>query len=191
MNIVKYWFTVFCIITVSLTSCSQNKQTEAMNQNKNKAIVCYFSATGTTASVAKRIAELTGADIIEIVPETPYTAEDLDWTDSLSRSSVEMRNRNTIRPAIKDSDTDFSEYSLVYLGYPNWWNTHPAIINTFLEANDLKNIIIVPFMTSGGSDITNSEKELKEQYPDLTFGKGMLMNGKSDREIKEWAMQYR
>ncbi len=156
-----------------------------MRKNEKKAIVCYFSATGTTAAAAKRIAKIAGADIYEIAPAIRYTAQDLDWTDSLSRSYVEMHNR-TIRPALKDSVTDLSGYSIVYIGYPNWWNTHPTIINTFIEANDLKGKIIVPFMTSGGSNIINSEKELREQYPALTFGRGMLMNGKTDSEIAQW-----
>lgn len=186
MKIVKLIMALFCAVSVSLTSCSQNKKSES---NDKGAIVCYFSATGTTKAAAKRIAEIAGADIYEIVPETLYTAEDLDWTDSLSRSSVEMRNR-AMRPALKDSVTDLSKYSVVYLGYPNWWNTHPTIINTFIEANNLTGKTIVPFMTSGGSNIINSEKELKEQYPSLNFGKGMLMNGKSDSEIKEWIKQY-
>ena len=159
-------------------------------QQDNKAIVCYFSATGTTEAAAKRIAQIAGADIYEIAPETLYTAEDLDWTDTLSRSYVEMHNR-TMRPALKDSVTDLSAYSVVYIGYPNWWNTHPTIINTFIEANDLNGKTIVPFMTSGGSNITNSEKELKEQYPGLTFGEGMLMNGRSDDEVKEWTEKFK
>lgn len=161
-----------------------------MNQDNNKAIVCYFSATGTTEAAARRIANIIGADLHEIAPETPYTAADLDWTDSLSRSSMEMHNR-TSRPALEDSVTDLSAYTIVYLGYPNWWNTHPTIINTFIEANDLSGKTIVPFMTSGGSDIANSEKELKEQYPNLTFGQGLLMNGKSDSEIKDWTEQFK
>ncbi len=191
MKITKFLLAALCTVTVALISCSQNKKAETVTGDSDKAIVCYFSATGTTEAAARRIAEIIGADIYEITPEDPYTAEDLDWTDSLSRSSVEMRNRTTMRPALKDSVADLSEYSVVYLGYPNWWNTHPTVINAFIEANDLQGKTIIPFMTSGGSDILNSEKELKEQYPALTFGKGMLMNGKSDSEIKEWTKQLK
>ncbi len=191
MKILKILLMAFCGVVVSLSSCSQNKKSETMEkESKNQnAIVCYFSATGTTEAAAKRVAEITGAEIYEIVPEKLYTPEDLDWTDSLSRSSVEMHDRSS-RPALKDSVVDLSAYSVVYLGYPNWWNTHPTIINTFIENNNLQGKTIIPFMTSGGSDIANSEKELKEQYPNLTFGNGLLMNGKSDNEIKEWVKQY-
>ncbi|MCM1504498.1 MAG: flavodoxin [Muribaculum sp.] len=180
------------VILMSLASCAQSKKQNSdidMAQNDKKVIVCYFSATGTTEAAARRIADIVGADLHEIVPEKKYMAADLDWTDSLSRSSVEMRNRLS-RPALKDSVTDLSGYSVVYIGYPNWWNTHPTIINTFIEANDLKGKTIVPFMTSGGSNITNSEKELKDQYPGLSFGEGMLMNGKTNDEIKDWIKQY-
>ncbi len=191
MKLTKFLLAAICTATMSMTACSQNnKSTANMEQQDNKAIVCYFSATGTTEAAAKRIAQIAGADIHEIVPETLYTAEDLDWTDSLSRSYVEMHNR-TMRPALKDSVTDLSAYNVVYIGYPNWWNTHPTIINTFIEANNLEDKTIVPFMTSGGSNIINSEKELKEQYPGLTFGEGMLMNGKTDSEIKDWTEQFK
>ncbi|MCM1256129.1 MAG: flavodoxin [Duncaniella sp.] len=186
----KFILTAFCIATVSLTSCSQNKSaTEIANDNSN-TIVCYFSATGTTEAAAKRIAAILGCDIYEIAPESRYTAEDLDWTDSLSRCYVEMHNR-TMRPALKDSVTDLSSYSVVYIGYPNWWNTHPTIINSYIEANNFEGKTIVPFMTTGGSNITNSEKELKEQYPNLIFGQGLLMNGRSDDEIKNWTSQFK
>lgn len=177
-------------VTVAATmlpaaSCGSKQRSAEASASGGKAIVCYFSATGTTAEAARRIAAIADADLYEIVPAEKYTAADLDWTDSLSRSSVEMRNR-AYRPALRDSVTDLSDYAVVFIGYPNWWNTHPTVINTFIEANNLQGKTIVPFMTSGGSNITNSEKELREQYPALTFSKGLLMNGKTDDDIRAW-----
>lgn len=191
MNL-KSFLAVACVALMPLLSCGRdNKQTDMkQNDTNTKAIVCYFSATGTTEAAAKRIASITGADIHEIVPAQPYSSADLDWNNRKSRSSVEM-NDPTSRPALKDSVTDLSAYDVVYIGYPNWWNTHPTIINTFIEANDLKGKTIVPFMTSGGSTIDNSEKNLREQYPDLTFGKGLLINGKSNADLQAWTEQYR
>lgn len=179
---------IFCAIAVMtglLIACSAKKQ-EAKTDNENtKVLVCYFSATGTTEKAAQRIAELTGGKLFAIEPAEPYTAADLDWRDSLSRSSVEMRNR-TFRPALKDSVADLSDYSVVFIGYPNWWNTHPTVINTFIESNDLKGKTIVPFMTSGGSNIINSENELHESYPTLNIAKGLLMNDVTDSDIRAW-----
>jgi len=181
-------FVAMAVIVMPFVSCSQTTKKSNMKSEDNNALVCYFSATGTTADAARRISKIANADIYEIEPAKKYTSADLDWTDSLSRSSVEMHNRS-FRPALKDTITDLSKYSVIFIGYPNWWNTHPTIINTFIENNNLQGKTIVPFMTSGGSNILNSEKELKEQYPSLTFVKGMLMNSKSDSEIKEWIEQ--
>lgn len=179
---------IFCAIAVMtglLIACSAKNQ-EAKTDNENtKVLVCYFSATGTTEKAAQRIAEITGGKLFAIEPAEPYTAADLDWRDSLSRSSVEMRNR-TFRPALKDSVADLSDYSVVFIGYPNWWNTHPTVINTFIESHDLKGKTIVPFMTSGGSNIINSENELHESYPTLNIAKGLLMNDVTDSDICAW-----
>lgn len=174
-------------MTGLLAACTSKKQDSAaaaVESNRN-VMVCYFSATGTTEKAAQRIADLTGGTLHNIAPEVAYTDADIDWRDTLSRSYVEMHNRD-FRPALKDSVTDMSDYSVVFIGYPNWWNTHPTIINTFIESNNLQGKTIIPFMTSGGSDITNSEKELHEAYPELNIAKGLLMNGVSDEEIKEW-----
>jgi len=176
----------FAVMTALLVSCSSKKQDPAASgENDSKILVCYFSATGTTEKAAQRIAELTGGKLHNIEPAELYTDADLDWRDTLSRSYVEMHNRD-FRPALKDSVTDMSGYSVVFIGYPNWWNTHPTIINTFIEANNLQGKTIVPFMTSGGSNIINSENELHESYPSLNIAKGLLMNGVSDDEIKDW-----
>ena len=174
-------------MTGLLAACTQKKQDSAATaiENNSNVMVCYSSATGTTEKAAQRIADLTGGALHNIAPEVAYTDSDLNWRDSLSRSYVEMHNRD-FRPALKDSVTDMSDYSVVFIGYPNWWNTHPTIINTFIESNNLQGKTIIPFMTSGGSDITNSEKELHEAYPELNIAKGLLMNGVSDEEIKEW-----
>lgn len=174
---------------LTLGACSnkaaKTQEGESEKTTDTKSLVCYFSATGTTANAAKRLAALANADLHEIIPAQAYTDADLDWRDSLSRSSVEMHNRH-MRPTIADSIPNLKEYDIVYIGYPNWWNTAPTIINTFIEANNLTGKVIAPFMTSGGSNITNSEKELQEAYPSLKWSKGLLMNSVSDDEITDW-----
>lgn len=172
-------------VTTLIFSCSSSKKGATATTDSDSILVCYFSATGTTEKAAGRIAAVTGAAIHNIRPQKTYTDADLNWRDSMSRSSIEMRNRN-YRPALEDSVTDLSAYKVIFIGYPNWWNTHPTLINTFIESNDLDGKIIVPFMTSGGSDITNSEKELRESYPALNFVDGLLMNDVSDDEIRNW-----
>lgn len=186
MKQVSMIIVAFAIMAGLLISCSSNKQDSvASDVNSNKILVCYFSATGVTEKAAQRLAEITGGTLHNIRPAELYTDADLDWRDSLSRCYLEMHNPAS-RPTLKDSVTDMSGYSVVFIGYPNWWNTHPTIINTFIESNDLQGKTIVPFMTSGGSHITNSDKELHATYPSLNIAKGMLMNGVSDEQIKDW-----
>lgn len=173
---------------IALSGCTakgkqaQNAETDA---SAPKSLVCYFSATGTTRAQAERLAKMIGADIYEIAPKIPYTEADLDWRDSLSRSTVEMHDR-AFRPELADTAANVADYEVIYIGYPNWWHTAPTIINTFVEAYDLKGKTLVPFMTSGGGDIAESERDLREAYPGLKWAKGLLMNDVTDEEIAEW-----
>ena len=85
------------IMGFTFTACGQNGNMN--NSNETKTLVAYFSATGTTAAVAKDLAEVTGATLYEIKPEVKYTAEDLDWTVKTSRTTLEMQDPSS-RPAI-------------------------------------------------------------------------------------------
>ena len=152
-----------------------------------KALVTYFSASGVTRNAAKQVADIIGADLYEITPETLYTDADLDWTNKQSRSSVEMADK-TSRPAIKDGGkVDLTNYDVVFVGFPIWWYTAPTIINTFIEANDFTGKTIVPFATSGGSNIKKSCEDLQAAYPDYKFGEGRLLNSIDKADIEAWA----
>lgn len=144
----------------------------------SRKLVAYFSATGTTERAAKKLANELAADLFEIRPVQPYTDADLDWMNKKSRSSVEMKDLSS-RPAVADKVDHMEQYDVVYVGFPVWWYRAPTIINTFMESYDLTGKRIVLFATSGGSTIDSSEKEMKKQYPALSFGKGALLNSSS------------
>ncbi len=180
----KIILTLAAVMTMSLAACAQDEGEKNM-QSGNKPLVVYFSATGTTAKAARTIAEITGGTLYEIVPQQAYTAADLDWNDSQSRSSAEMNNPRA-RPALKDTKLDAAAYDVIFIGYPIWWNQAPRIINTFIESHDLKDMTLVPFATSGGSGISNSVNELKKAYPDLEWQNGRLLNGASRNAIRDW-----
>ena len=78
----------------------------------SKVLVAYFSASGTTAKLAKNLASAIGADLHEIQPKTPYTSADLNWMDKKSRSSVEMSDKS-FRPAIANHVESIENYDLV------------------------------------------------------------------------------
>ena len=157
------------------------------NQATGKTLVAYFSASGVTEGVAKTLADVTGGDLYKIDPEQPYTDADLDWRDSTSRSSVEMKNLSS-RPAIKGNGKveNIEQYDTVFVGFPVWWYTAPTIINTFIEANDFNGKVMIPFATSGGSTIDKSADDLAKAYPTLNWQPGRLLNGADEKTIRAW-----
>ena len=170
------------LLTISLSACSQKKTDTNMKQ---KVLVAYFSASGTTKGVAQQLAEVAGADLHEIKPAQPYTDADLDWRNKQSRSSVEMLDKKS-RPAIIGKITDMTNYDIVYVGFPIWWYTCPTIINTFMEAYDFQGKTVIPFATSGGSSIKKACEDLKATYPDINWKEGKLLNRSSKDDMKKW-----
>ncbi len=152
-----------------------------------KKLVAYFSASGVTAKVAQTLAEAINADIFEIAPKIPYTEEDLNWMDEKSRSTIEMKDPSS-RPEIKSRRDNMNEYDTIFVGFPIWWYVAPTIINTFLESYDLTGKTIIPFATSGGSDMGKTNEKLA---PSCKGAK--LLEGKrfashvSGKELAAWA----
>lgn len=128
---------------------------EETGEAGTKALVVYFSATGNTKAVAETLAGLSGADIYEIVPEQPYTDEDLNYNDRTTRATAEQNDPDA-RPAISGSITDFEQYEVVYVGYPIWWGDMPRILYTFFDTYDFSGKTIAPFCTSGGSGLSGT-----------------------------------
>ncbi|MCD7728264.1 MAG: NAD(P)H-dependent oxidoreductase [Ruminococcus sp.] len=154
-----------------------------------KALVAYFSASGVTAAVAKRLADSIGADIFEIEPKTPYTKADLDWTNKKSRSSVEM-NDKSFRPPVAKAVENMAEYDKIYLGFPIWWYVAPTIINTFLEQYDLSGKTIIPFATSGSSGMGRTNDELLPSCRGANLLSGRRFSADvSKDELKSWAQK--
>ena len=152
----------------------------------SKTLIAYFSASGVTARTAKQIADASGADLYEIRPEQPYTSADLDWMDKKSRSTIEMNDPSS-RPEIVEPLPDVREYDNILLGFPVWWYTCPAIIRTFLEGLDLHGKKLVPFATSGGSDLGDTAEHLKEYAPGAEVLPGRMMNGRiNPDDLKAW-----
>ena len=149
-------------------------------------LVAYFSATGNTKGVAERIAQLTGADLYEIVPAQPYTDADLDYTDPNSRSQVEGDDPDA-RPEIAGGVEEMEAYTTVFLGYPIWNGQAPRIISTFLESYDFSGKTIVPFCTSGSSPIGSSARNVEGLTTGATWLEGQrFAAGVSAEELQAW-----
>ena len=156
----------------------------------SKTLVAYFSASGTTAKVAKKMAEAIGADLFEIKPETPYTGADLNWQNKNSRSSVEMNDRSS-RPAIAVKVADMPQYDVVFVGFPVWWYREPSIIDTFMESYDFAGKTVIPFATSGGSGLGDSAATMQKLAKGAKVVGGKRFSGNaSSEELMAWAGQW-
>ena len=154
-------------------------------------LVAYFSASGVTKKVATNLSAAIDADIYEIKPEVPYTDADLNWMDKNSRSSIEMRDRNS-RPNMIEDDFSTDKYNTIFIGFPIWWYIAPTIINTFLEKHDFSNKKIVLFATSGGSRFGRTIENIRPSVADSTvIVEGDILNSNpSVEELKAWAEKF-
>lgn len=166
---------------------SVTSEVETISTSSDKEVlVAYFSVTGNTETVAQKIANVTGADIYEIVPAIEYTDADINYGDSDSRTSKEQ-NDSSVRPEIQSETISLEGYDTIYIGYPIWWGEEPRIMDTFVELYDFGNITIIPFCTSGSSGIGSSGSNLSENA-----GSGNWLEGKrfdsevSESDIEEW-----
>ncbi len=178
-------------------------------------LVVYFSCTGTTKGVAEKLANVTGADLYEIVPAVPYTEEDLNYNDRSTRATSEQDHPDT-RPEIEGlkpvrvskffpegktadgqiedlsaaplgEDVDLTGYTTVYIGYPIWWGEEPRILCTFVESHDFTDKTVIPFCTSGGSGIGRSGDDLAKLAGTGNWLKGARHSGGiSEDELKAW-----
>ena len=170
-----------------ITGCEKNKESnKGSNEEKanNNSVVLYFSATGTTKKIAERIASESNSDIIEIIPKEEYKKEDLNYNNDC-RANREQ-NDSKSRPEIKNT-IDISKYDTIYLGYPIWWGTFPKIILTLLDTYDFTNKTIIPFCTSGSTEISGSVNDLKKYNNQLNVKDGKRFNiNDSDEIIKKF-----
>ena len=178
-------FYLWVVLSMATTTFAQSAKTMDKKESNQKILVAYFSATGTTARAARTVANISGGELYTITPEKPYTDADLNWNNKKSRSSVEMNNPKA-RPALGGKKLDISNYDVIFIGYPIWWNLAPRIINTFIESQEWKGKIIIPFATSGSSSITNSVAQLKQSYPNFDWKEGKLLNRADENIIRTW-----
>ena len=150
-----------------------------------KTLVAYFSASGNTASLAKRVAEAAKADLFEIKPVEPYTDADLKWTNPLARCNKEKIGKKDV--PIAERVQNFDEYDLVLIGFPVWYYTAPNIIETFVKSYDFSGKKVALFATSGGSDITKAPEKLQPLMKGEIVDAKLFRPDASFAELNVWA----
>ncbi len=151
-----------------------------------KTLVAYFSASGSTARLANTLAAAAEAELYEIKPAVPYERRDLNWMDKKARSTVEMQDKSC-RPALVDTAAPVEEADIIFLGFPIWWYREPSIIDSFLDAYEFSGKTIVPFFTSGGSQLGEGQERIAALAKGAKVLAGKRFSARaSERELKSW-----
>ncbi len=151
-----------------------------------KTLVAFFSASGSTARLANTLAAAADAELYEIKPAIPYERRDLNWMDKKARSTVEMQDKSC-RPALADTAAPVEQADVVFLGFPIWWYREPGIIDSFLDAYDFSGKTVVPFFTSGGSQLGEGQERIAALAKGAKVLDGKRFSARaSERELKDW-----
>lgn len=191
MKRIKLFIAVLAAVLMSCiaTAAKQGNADETTEKEYMKSVIVYFTHSGNTELAGKEISAVTGARMIRLMPEQPYTSEDVDWVNNESRCTREHLDQ-TLRPAIKPVDIDFNDVDTVFIGFPIWWHEEPAVIRTFLDkyGEQLRGKVLYPFCTSYESPMSEADATLRKGFPTLDWKTGLHLPAKQDR-IRKWINQ--
>ena len=106
--------------------------------------------------------------------------------DKKARSTVEMQDPNC-RPELADTAAPAAEADVIFLGFPIWWYREPSIIDSFLDAYDFSGKTIVPFFTSGGSQLGEGQERIAALAKGAIVLSGRRFSARaSESELKNW-----
>lgn len=117
----------------------------------SKTLVAYFSRTGNTRVIAHQIRRARDADLFEILPSVPYP-EDYEQTVAQARQERD----SGFAPKLQAEVAQMADYATVFLGFPIWGGTAPAVIRAFLAQHDLGDKTLIPFITHGDYGLGDS-----------------------------------
>ena len=183
--------TTEAVTTAAATETEEPPQPSAGTTTEGetgKTLVVYYSASGRTKTVAETIAETAGADLFEIVPDEPYTSEDLDWTNDDSRVSREHDNES-LRDVelVKVTPDNWDSYDTILIGYPIWWGIAAWPVDNFVKGNDFSGKTVIPFCTSSSSGLGQSGTLLEQMAGTGTWQEGQrFSSGASASEVQDW-----
>lgn len=164
---------------------NENNTNNNIVTDSSKILVLYFSMSGNTEKVANIIHDNVGGDIIKLETVEEYPSD----YDELVDYAQEEQQENA-RPELSTKIDDIEAYDIIFLGYPNWWGDMPMPIYTFLEEYDLREKTIAPFITHGGSGLSNTPENIQGEEPEATVTEGLAIYGSdardSESDVTNW-----
>ena len=150
-----------------------------------KVLVAYYSHSGNTREMARQIAEVSGGELFEILPVTPYPS---DYQTVVDQAKREINAG--VRPALKTRVEDMSQYDVVFVGSPCWWATVAPPVATFLASYDFAGKTVVPFMTHEGSRMGRTEADIRKLCPKSQVPDGLPVRGGAVGSSKETVRRW-
>ena len=173
---------MICLLAMLSSSWALNAQTVVSTK---KILVVYFSHSGNTREIANQIHQKVGGDIFELVPVNAYPK---DYNTVVEQAKQELKAK--FKPALKTKVDNIKKYDVVFIGYPNWWETIPGPVRTFLTETDLSGKTIVPFCTHGGSALGSSITDITRLCPKSTLLEGLAVRDSnvktSQNKVIDW-----
>ena len=120
-----------------------------------KTIVIYYSNSGTTAQLAQKIGLTFGCEVLSVVPEESYGT----YFEAVRRAGKERKSGEI--PAYTAPDLDLADIDAVFIGYPIWYSAPPAFLLDYVKKLDLRGKTVIPFSTSGATNIRKTLHELR------------------------------
>lgn len=150
-----------------------------------KVLTAYFSYEGHTRKIAEKICRITGGDLFEIRPAQAYCT-DYNKTERQARQEV----KDGFRPVLAQKPQDMTQYDIVFVGTPNWFNKVAPAVASFLAGNDFSGKTVVPFCTHGGNGVSRVVTDLRGYIPNVHVAECLDIFGdggpEADGKIRKW-----
>ncbi len=152
--------------------------------------VVNIGTEGNTAQAAKILEKQLiergfTADLYEISPLEPYS-----FFYAMVASQAREEKEKSSYPKLIAGPTNFNDYDIVFLGYPNWWGSCPRLINSFLKEHDFKGKTVIPFVTHGGQLFLYSLDDIQHEIPGVKVKEGFAIYANymenASLVIKDW-----
>lgn len=123
-------------------------------------LIVYYSYSGNTEKVAKRIQEKTGLKMFRLEPLNSYNGT---YEEVVSQGQQEVES--DFRPLLKTDLREIEGFKNIILCSPIWWYTLAPAVKSFLGGINAEDKTIIPFITNGGYGVGHSLEDLKEICP--------------------------
>ncbi len=176
------FFLMAALLILAVAGCgseaaapSKEEVKTTVEETPKKILIAYFSHSGHTERIARQIQAQTGGDIFHIETVRAYPEEYHACTEA-----AKAEKENNARPELKRAVENMATYDVIFIGYPIWWHTAPMAVYSFLESYDLSGKTVIPFCTSGGSDLDESMPAIRQLCAKATLLEGLTANNAAD-----------